>query len=61
MISESAYLIWKIRCERVIQMEGEEILSNKINNRWIESMNARLDLDHKMAQPKYEKNPFRKN
>jgi len=41
-------------------MEGEEILSNKINNRWIESMNVKLDLDCKMAHPKYEKKSLSK-
>ena len=60
IMSESAHLIWKIRCERVIQIEGEEILLNKINNRWIVIMNARLDLDRKMTHSKYEKKSLSK-
>ena len=36
-------------------MEGEEMPSNKINNRWIETMNTRLNLDRKMTYSKYEK------
>ncbi len=60
IMSESAHLIWKIRCERVIQMEGEEIPLNKINNRWIEIMNTRLDLDRKMTHSKYKKKSLSK-
>ena len=54
IMSESAHLIWKLRCERVIQKEGAEIPSCKIESRWMEIMNARLDLDRKLANPKYE-------
>ena len=50
IMSESAHLIWKLRCERVIQMEGEEIPLCKVKNRWMETMNARLDLDRKMTK-----------
>jgi len=60
IMSESAHLIWKIRCERVIQMEREEIPLNKINNRWIEIMNTRLDLDRKMTHSKYKKKSLSK-
>jgi hypothetical protein len=33
MISESAYLIWKLRCERVIQKGGEEIPLTEVKNK----------------------------
>ncbi|KAG1879325.1 ribonuclease H-like protein [Suillus tomentosus] len=43
LISESAHLIWTIRCERVI---GNKYMSNKtIETRWINKLNTRLTLD----------------
>jgi len=54
IMSESAHLIWKVGCERVIQMEGEEVPLCKIENRWIEAINAKLDLDRKLTNPKYK-------
>jgi len=55
IMSESAHLFWKMRCERTIQKEGEEISSSQIKNRWIETINTRLELDRKMTNSKYEK------
>ncbi len=55
IMSESAHLIWKVRCERVIQKEGEEMSSSQIKSRWIDAMNARLELDRMMTNSKYEK------
>ena len=52
-MSELAHLIWKVRCERAIQMEGEEVPLYKIENRWIEAINARLDLNYKLTNSKY--------
>ena len=53
-MSELAHLIWKVRGERAIQMEGEEVPLCKIENRWIEAINARLDLNHKLTNSKYQ-------
>lgn len=55
IMSELAHLIWKMRCERVIQKKDEEVSSIQIKNRWIETLNARLELDQKMTNSKYEK------
>ncbi|KAJ7620842.1 hypothetical protein DFH06DRAFT_1359475 [Mycena polygramma] len=43
IVSESAYLIWKIRCERVIQHKSHTEL--EIHNRWVTCMNNRLKID----------------
>ncbi|KAJ6499692.1 hypothetical protein C8R47DRAFT_1258963, partial [Mycena vitilis] len=44
LVSESAYLIWKVRNERVIQ-DKEPASINEIQNRWLKTMNNRLGLD----------------
>jgi len=43
LLSESAYLIWLLRCERVIQ--GKQISRNEIEGRWLRAINARLTTD----------------
>ncbi|CAK5281680.1 unnamed protein product [Mycena citricolor] len=48
LVSESAHLIWRIRCERVIQ-EKDEATIPEIRNRWINKMNTRLLLDCKLS------------
>ncbi|KAG1856194.1 hypothetical protein C8R48DRAFT_749170 [Suillus tomentosus] len=45
---ESAHLIWKLRCERVIKFNNEEDKfhsKNEICNRWILTINKRLKYD----------------
>ncbi|KAI0742518.1 hypothetical protein C8Q80DRAFT_1221076 [Daedaleopsis nitida] len=49
MVSESMYLIWKLRCERVIQKDGEEFSIREVENRWYSTMDQRLSLDRKVA------------
>lgn len=49
IVSESAYLIWKLRCERVIQNENTPFTTQEVNNRWLATINARLDLDREMT------------
>ncbi|KAI0737441.1 hypothetical protein C8Q80DRAFT_1222881 [Daedaleopsis nitida] len=49
LASESLYLIWKLRCERVIQNDGEELSIRAVENRWYSTMDQRLDLDRKVA------------
>ncbi|TFK80776.1 hypothetical protein K466DRAFT_636033 [Polyporus arcularius HHB13444] len=48
--TEALHLIWKLRCERVIQNEGAEFTETEITNRFYSTMNARLDLDRKTAR-----------
>ncbi|KAJ6493944.1 hypothetical protein C8R47DRAFT_1176477 [Mycena vitilis] len=49
LISESAYLIWKLRCERVIGRDGEAHSAAEIHNRWVHTLNDRLEIDRFMA------------
>lgn len=45
LATESAYLVWKLRCERVIQNDGEEFTEREVCNRWYAALNRRLALD----------------
>ncbi|KAH9839013.1 uncharacterized protein C8Q71DRAFT_703827 [Rhodofomes roseus] len=48
VISESAYLIWKLRCERVIEHSDEPGWTHsktEITRRWYSSVNRRLQID----------------
>jgi hypothetical protein len=47
LITESAYLIWKIRCEHVLGQNGrgQGHTTQEINNRWLSTMNKRLTLE----------------
>ena len=48
LISESAFLIWKLRCERRIQREDnpdDHHSTKEIHNRWLATINKRLRLD----------------
>ncbi|KAG1751740.1 hypothetical protein EDB19DRAFT_1591612, partial [Suillus lakei] len=50
IISESAHLIWKLQCERVIKFNGDESqfhLDTEIHNRWVKALNTRLKF-HKL-------------
>ncbi|KAG9220267.1 hypothetical protein CCMSSC00406_0006332 [Pleurotus cornucopiae] len=55
LIAESAYLIWKIRCARVIQGENQPVSQTEVQNKWRSTMNERLDLDRKMTHKRYGK------
>ncbi|KAJ7023756.1 hypothetical protein C8F04DRAFT_1213232 [Mycena alexandri] len=55
LLTESAYLIWKLRGERIMQKGGAHPTLLEIHNRWIKAMNARLKMDCDMTHPKYEK------
>jgi ribonuclease HI len=59
LISESAHLIWKLRCERRIQNgdDPEKLPSEaEVHNRWVSTINKRLLLDQLMTnQSKYGK------
>jgi ribonuclease HI len=45
LISESAHLIWKLRCECVIGCDGEPPTIKEVQNRWSKIMNERLEID----------------
>ncbi|KAH8978485.1 hypothetical protein EDB92DRAFT_1821511 [Lactarius akahatsu] len=47
LISESAYLIWVLRCERSIQLKTHSV--QEIRNRWLRAINERLTNDKIIA------------
>ncbi|OJT14554.1 Transposon TX1 uncharacterized 149 kDa protein [Trametes pubescens] len=51
LVTESAYLVWKLRCERVIQNEGRPFTRTEVKNRWFATINGRLDLDRRTSVP----------
>jgi ribonuclease HI len=51
LITESAHLIWKLRNERVIGVDGPAPLT-KITNRWLKTVNNRLAIDCAMTNTK---------
>ncbi|THU82291.1 hypothetical protein K435DRAFT_620544, partial [Dendrothele bispora CBS 962.96] len=55
LTAESAYLIWKLRCERVIQNENTAFSEQEIEKRWAYMINERLQLDRRMTNWKYGK------
>ncbi|KAJ2968598.1 hypothetical protein NUW54_g13169 [Trametes sanguinea] len=44
---ESAHLIWKLRCERVIANEGAEFTEREVTNRWYTALGRRLDVERR--------------
>ncbi|KAI4294041.1 hypothetical protein K525DRAFT_213628 [Schizophyllum commune Loenen D] len=57
--SESAHLIWKMRCERVIQNEGRRFSKPEVQNRWRSTINYRFDLDRRMTSSRFGKKAIR--
>ncbi|THU81224.1 hypothetical protein K435DRAFT_574333, partial [Dendrothele bispora CBS 962.96] len=55
LIAESAYLAWKLRCERVIQNNNTPFTEQEVENRWNYMMNERLQLDRRMTSLKFGK------
>ncbi|KAJ8455816.1 hypothetical protein ONZ51_g12320 [Trametes cubensis] len=50
VMTETAYLIWKLRCERVIEWENNrEHTAREIENRWAATLNARISHDQAMT------------
>jgi hypothetical protein len=55
-MSESAYLIWRLRNDRVISRDGEPVTTDEIINKWKFAINQRLQVDrtpasrHKMGK-----------
>ncbi|KAJ7643412.1 hypothetical protein DFH06DRAFT_999150 [Mycena polygramma] len=56
LISESMYLIWKIRCDSVIGRAGELVPVPEIHNKWVSVINERLLFDRILTnETKYGK------
>ncbi len=49
LCTEAVHLVWKLRCERVIQREGKEFSEEEVKNRFYATMNSRLNLDRRTA------------
>ncbi|KAJ7323926.1 hypothetical protein DFH08DRAFT_711569 [Mycena albidolilacea] len=49
LISESAYLIWRLRNDRVISRDGEPTTEDEIVNKWKYAINQRLQVDKILA------------
>ncbi|KAJ7835586.1 hypothetical protein B0H14DRAFT_2590221 [Mycena olivaceomarginata] len=49
LMAESAHLIWKIRCERLMQRNGMHPTETEVHNKWVLAMNNRLKLDCDMT------------
>ncbi|KAJ7698529.1 hypothetical protein B0H16DRAFT_1349472 [Mycena metata] len=45
LVSESAHLIWKLRCDSVIGRAGIPPTVSEVHNRWVKIMNGRLEMD----------------
>lgn len=53
LITLSAHLVWKIRCERIIQCDEDHSIQ-EIQNRWKKTVNDRLRMDRAMTHPRFE-------
>ncbi|KAJ7631509.1 hypothetical protein B0H17DRAFT_962323 [Mycena rosella] len=61
LVFESAFLIWRLHCERVIQ-EKDLASAREIHNRWLKTINNRLGLDRAMTNDgKYGKKAIKKS
>ncbi len=49
LCTETVHLIWKLRCERVIQNEGSDFAKTEITNRFFATLESRLTLDRRTA------------
>lgn len=63
LISESVYLLWKLRCERVLQRAGQPESWHHVKEveaRWWSAINRRLRMDQVMTHPRYGKKALKK-
>ncbi|KAI0824107.1 hypothetical protein BC628DRAFT_1323025 [Trametes gibbosa] len=61
LATESVYLVWKLRCERVIQNNGKEYSREEVRNRWYATINQRLTLDRRACVAYLEKRALKPN
>ncbi|KIK67644.1 hypothetical protein GYMLUDRAFT_155378 [Collybiopsis luxurians FD-317 M1] len=59
VVSESAHLIWKLRCERVIG-EKDQFTPQEVERRWKKTIESRLELDCLLTSPKFRERGFTK-
>ncbi|KAJ7891129.1 hypothetical protein B0H13DRAFT_2234834 [Mycena leptocephala] len=51
LMTESAHVIWKLRCDSVIGREGTPPSTHQVHNRWVKVMNERLEIDQHALSP----------
>lgn len=62
LVSESAYLIWKLRCERRIEFKDErEHTPLAVERRWRATLIRRLVLDREMTHHRFEKKALKRS
>ncbi len=49
LCTEALHLVWKLRCERVIQKDGADFTANEVTNRFYSTIDSRLNLDRRTA------------
>ncbi|KAJ7831988.1 hypothetical protein B0H13DRAFT_1605551, partial [Mycena leptocephala] len=49
LISESIFIIWKVRNSSVISQGGQSLSNTEIQNRWLHAINQRLNLDRTLT------------
>jgi hypothetical protein len=60
LVSESAHLIWKLRCERRITHNDSpvgQLAPAEIHNRWLQIINSRLTMDRILTNGAMVKRP----
>lgn len=45
LVSETAFFIWKLRCETLLSKNDTPATATEIHNRWVHTLNERLTLD----------------
>ncbi|KAL7277489.1 hypothetical protein ACG7TL_008410 [Trametes sanguinea] len=45
LATETAYFVWKMRCERVIQNQGVEFSAQEVATRWLAAVEGRMKMD----------------
>ncbi|KAH9831461.1 uncharacterized protein C8Q71DRAFT_679920, partial [Rhodofomes roseus] len=64
LISEAAFMIWKLRCERVINHSDDEDWEHsrqEIRARWVATINRRLHLDMSMTHKRFGRQALNKD
>ncbi|KAJ7715583.1 hypothetical protein B0H16DRAFT_1339649, partial [Mycena metata] len=49
LVSESIFVIWKIRNDTVINHDGQPVPENMIHNKWLQAINLRLTFDRALT------------
>lgn len=55
LVIELAYLIWVLRCKRMVQKDDIAFSSREVSGRWSKSISDRAALDRKITIPKSKK------